>query len=116
MDSHGFTSITSKLNFMKLISIGTFCTVPLPPDPDPAGDLLTEELPAYPLPTEDSWPKLHELARELKRRAALMTAGSNLHNIHAMLYLVSAWEHLSDAAHAYAAHRMSLLYIAVMKR
>jgi hypothetical protein len=89
--------------------------IPPPPKPDQAWDLLNKELPTYPPPPEESWPKLHKLARELKRKAALMTAGRHLHDIHTVLHLVSAWEHLSDDARAYAADWMHLLYIAVTK-
>jgi hypothetical protein len=44
-----------------------------------------------------------------------MTAVRDLPDIHTVLYLVSASDHLSDAARLYTAHRMCLLYTAVAK-
>jgi hypothetical protein len=55
------------------------------------------------------------LAKELKRRATMMTAGRDLHDIHTVLHMVSALEQLPGSAKGYAAHRMSLLYITVTK-
>jgi hypothetical protein len=44
-----------------------------------------------------------------------MTAGRDLHDIHTILYLVSAWDNLTESAKAHAIHRMQLLYIAITK-
>jgi hypothetical protein len=45
----------------------------------------------------------------------MMTAGRDLHDIHTVLHMVSAWEQLLESAKGYAAHRMQLLYIAITK-
>jgi hypothetical protein len=45
----------------------------------------------------------------------MMTAGRDLHDIHTVLHMVSAWEQLPEPAKGYAAHRMRLLYIAITK-
>jgi hypothetical protein len=91
---------------------------PLPPNPKlAAGDWesLGDELPSRPGPPDESLPKLFKLAKELKRRAAMITAGRDLHDIHTILHMASAWEQLPEAAKGYAAHRMRLLYIAITK-
>jgi hypothetical protein len=75
-------------------------------------DTISEDLPAMPLLQDQSWPKL---AKKLKRKAAPMTAGRYLHDIHSILYLVAAWDNLTESAIAYATHRMRLLYIVVTK-
>jgi hypothetical protein len=49
------------------------------------------DLPSAPVIKEASWPKIFKLAKELKRRAALMTAGRDLHDIHKTLFLVAQW-------------------------
>jgi hypothetical protein len=82
---------------------------PVPPDTEFEWDLLAEDLPSYPPPAEASWQRLHKLVKELERRAFLMTAGRDLHDIHTLLYLVVTWDHLSEAARSYTAHRMRLL-------
>jgi hypothetical protein len=89
--------------------------------PDPAAydntdqeDLLLE-LPTSKPDDQDSWPRLFKLARELKRRAALMMAGRDLHGIQTVLHLVGDWASLHKAIRSYAAHRMRLLYIAITK-
>jgi hypothetical protein len=97
---------------------GPYSHRPLPPNPDlVAGDweALGDELPSRSGPADEALPKLYKLAKELKRRAAMMTAGRDLHDIHTILHMVSAWENLPDPARGYAAHRMRLLYIAITK-
>jgi hypothetical protein len=69
---------------------------------------IMEELPSAPVISEVSWPKLFKLARELKRRAALMTAGRDLHDIHTVLFLVAHWPQLQQPTRNYAAHRLRL--------
>jgi hypothetical protein len=87
----------------------------LPEEPDlPWTDLLTD------LPTVLEGPppepaKIFKMARELKRRAALMTAGRDLHDIHTVVYMAAHWEVLQPSARTYLTHRMRLLYIAVTK-
>jgi hypothetical protein len=51
----------------------------------------------------------------LKRRAALMTAGRDLHDIHTVLYMAAHWDLLQPSARTYLLRRMRLLYIAVTK-
>jgi hypothetical protein len=74
-----------------------------------------EELPSAPIIAEASWPKIYKLARELKRRAALMTSGRDLHDIHTVLFLVAHWTSLQHLARNYTAHRLRLLYVVVTK-
>jgi hypothetical protein len=91
---------------------------PLPSNPEQAaGEWATfgEELPTRPPPPEDGLAKLFKLAKKLKRRAAMMTAGRDLHDIHTVLHMVSAWEQLPESAKMYASHRIRLLYIAITK-
>jgi hypothetical protein len=82
-------------------------------DTDWEGLLL--ELPTSTPVDHNSWPKLYKLARELRRRAALMMAGRDLHDIHTLLHLVGHWPSLDNSTRAYTAHRMRLLYIAITK-
>jgi hypothetical protein len=84
-------------------------------DPELEWDTIAEELASYPVPLEQSGPKLYKLAKELKCCAALMTTSRDLQDIHRVHYLASAWEHLSDSVNAYTRHRMRLLYIAITK-
>jgi hypothetical protein len=72
------------------------------------------ELPTAPVVPEASWPKIYKLAK-LKRRAALMTAGRDMHGIHTVLFLVAQWPELQTPARNYTAHRPRLLYIAITK-
>jgi hypothetical protein len=76
---------------------------------------IMEDLPSAPAIQEASWIKIFKLAKELKRRAALMTAGRDLHDIHTVLFLVAQWPDLQQPAKNYTAHRLRLLYIAVTK-
>jgi hypothetical protein len=85
------------------------------PDLDITWPSVMEELPTAPIIMETSWPKIYKLAKELKRRAALITAGRDLHDIHTVLFLVAHWPHLIQPARNYTAHRLRLLYIAVTK-
>lgn len=50
-----------------------------------------------------------------KCRAAIMTTGRDLHDIHTLLHLVGHWAGLDNATRSYRAHRMRLLYIAIAK-
>jgi hypothetical protein len=59
--------------------------------------------------------KIFKLAKELKRRAALMTAGRDLHDIHTVIYMAAHWDTLHPTARSYLTRRMRLLYIAVTK-
>jgi hypothetical protein len=76
---------------------------------------IIEDLPAAPQLQESSWPKIFRLAKELKRRAQIMTAGRDFHDIHTVLYIVAQWADLLQPTRNYVAHRMRLLYIAVTK-
>jgi hypothetical protein len=76
---------------------------------------ILEDLPAAPLVSEAAWSKLFKLAKELKRRSLLMTAGRDLHDIHTVLYMAAHWPDLNQPAKNYLAHRMRLLYIAITK-
>jgi hypothetical protein len=88
---------------------------PRPMQPDPATyddtdwEGLLIELPTSPPIDHDSWPKLYNLAKELKGCAPLMTAGRDLHFIHTLLHLVGHWTSLDNSTHSYAA----LLNIAI---
>jgi hypothetical protein len=53
--------------------------------------------------------------KSFKRRATLMTAGRDMHDIHTTLFLVAHWPDLNQPACNYTAHRLRLLYIAVTK-
>jgi hypothetical protein len=57
---------------------------------------LLEDLPAAPPVLESLWVKIFKLAKELKRRTALMTAGRDLHDIHTVLYIVAQWPELQQ--------------------
>jgi hypothetical protein len=72
-----------------------------------------EGLPAASVLADQSWPKILKLVKELKRRAALVTAKRDLHDIHIVLYLVTHWEHLQWAAKNSTAHCLWLLYITI---
>jgi hypothetical protein len=56
-----------------------------------------------------------KLAREVKRWAAMMTAGCNLLDIQTTLHLLTHWDHLTQASRNYIAHQLHLLYIAMAK-
>lgn len=94
---------------------------PQPHAPDPAMYLdmewegLMTDLPASPPIAPESWTNIFKLAKELKRRAALMTAGRDLHGIHTILHLAAHWNSLDFVIRSYTAHRMRLLYTAVTK-
>jgi hypothetical protein len=92
---------------------------PMQPDPTAYEDTdwegLLLELPTSTPIDHDSWPKLFKLSRELKRRAALMTAVRDLHDIHTHLHLVRHWPNLGNPTKAYAVHRVRLLYVAITK-
>jgi hypothetical protein len=89
------------------------------PDSAPEQEMIwtsiMEELPAVPAIANTSWAKIYKLAKELRRRAAFMTAGRDLHDIHTVLFLVAHWIHLEQPARNYAAHRLRLLYVAITK-
>jgi hypothetical protein len=85
------------------------------PEPELLWEQLLEELPAAPPLQEASWPKVYKLARELKRRASLVTAGQDLHDIHTVIHTAAHWQHLQAATQHYTAHRMRLLYVAITK-
>jgi hypothetical protein len=69
-------------------------SVEVPNPAQAAGDwaFLGEELPTRPPPPEEGLAKLFKLAKELKWSATMMTAGRDLHDIHTVLHMVSAWE------------------------
>jgi hypothetical protein len=50
-----------------------------------------------------------------QRRASLITAGRDVHDIHTSIVFVAHWDHLQPYAGDYIAHRLRLLYIAVTK-
>jgi hypothetical protein len=85
------------------------------PEPELLWEQLLEELPASPPLQEVSWPKVYKLARELKRRASLMTVGRDLHDIHTVIHTAAHWQHLQPATKYYIVHRMRLLYVAITK-
>jgi hypothetical protein len=85
------------------------------PDMELHWEALLDELPAAPHLDDSSWPKVFKLAKELERRAALMTAGRDLHDIHTSIIFAAHWAHLQSYARNYIAHRLRLLYIATTK-
>jgi hypothetical protein len=89
----------------------------LPSDQVPEQDIpwssILDDLPAAPALSDASVEKIFKLAKELKRRTALMTAGRDLHDMHTTLYPVAHWEHLQETARNYTAHRLRLLYVEV---
>jgi hypothetical protein len=86
-----------------------------PPDKHPDRPAVMEDLLSAPAILDASWPKIFKLAKELKRRAAPMTAGRDLHDIHTVLLLVAHWDQLVPPPRNYTAHGLQLLYIAVTK-
>jgi hypothetical protein len=76
---------------------------------------LTQDIPPAPELANESWPKVHKLAREVKRPAAVITAGRDLHDIHTVLHLLAHWDTLHPVTRNYAAHRLRLLYVAITK-
>jgi hypothetical protein len=85
------------------------------PEDEPQWASILEDLPAAPVISESSWPKIYKLAKELKRRALLMTAGRDLHDIHTVLFMAAQWTELHQVTRNYVAHRMRLLHIAITK-
>jgi hypothetical protein len=83
---------------------------PTGPVDDPADwpDLLTD-LPSPPIGSSTPSARIYKLAKELKRRAVLMTAGRDVHDIHTVLHLAAHWEDLQPATRAYVAHKLRLL-------
>jgi hypothetical protein len=68
-----------------------------PPLPEEHFDLLAD-LPAV-LDGPPVIPiKIFKLAKELKRRAVLMTAGRDLHDIHTVIYMAAHWDTLHPTA------------------
>jgi hypothetical protein len=55
--------------------------------------------------------ELLKLANELKRPAALMTAGHDRDDIHTVLVVAAHWQDLNTVARRYTARRMRRLYI-----
>jgi hypothetical protein len=76
---------------------------------------LVNDLPSPPIGTPAPALRIYRLAKELKRRAAKMTEGRDLHDIHTVLHLAAHWEVLQSVTRAFLAHRIRLLYIAVTK-
>jgi hypothetical protein len=64
---------------------------------------------------EDSHGKVYKLAKEVKRREALMIAGRDLHDVNTILHLIGHWNELQPLTQNYAAHCLHLLYIAITK-
>jgi hypothetical protein len=59
-----------------------------PPQEDIQWTPIMDEFPTAPTINNASWPNIFKLVREVKRRAALMTADRDLHDIHTVLFLV----------------------------
>jgi hypothetical protein len=76
---------------------------------------LLQDLPLAPQLQPASISKIFKLAKEVKRRAQVITSGRDLHDIHTVLYLIGHWEFLEPIAQHYAAHRLRLLYVAITK-
>jgi hypothetical protein len=76
---------------------------------------LLQDIPTAPPLAEDSHGKVYKLAEEVKKRAALITAGRDLHDIHTVLHLIGHWNELQPTTQNYAAHRLRLLYVAITK-
>jgi hypothetical protein len=85
------------------------------PEPELLWDQLLDELPSAPVLPEASLPKVYKLARELKRRATLVTSDRGLHDIHTVIHAAAHWHHLQPLTQNYIAHRMRLLYIVITK-
>jgi hypothetical protein len=82
---------------------------------DATWEELLVDLPLAPELPAASIPKILKLAKEVKRRSQVITAGRDLHDIHTVLYLIGHWNALQPPAQHYAAHRLRLLYVAITK-
>jgi hypothetical protein len=69
---------------------------------------LVDDLPPAPELTPVAASRLLKLAREVKRLAALMTTGRDLHDIHTLLHWIAQWPQLPETTQRYAAHRLKL--------
>jgi hypothetical protein len=63
------------------------------------------DIPAAPVLLPESHIKIFRLAKEVNRRAGLMTAGRDLHHNNTVLHLLTHWQTLSPSTRNYAAHR-----------
>jgi hypothetical protein len=82
---------------------------------DAAWEDLLVDIPLAPELTPASIPKILKLAKEVKRRSQVITAGRDLHDIHTVLYLIGHWNALQPSAQHYAAHRLRLFYVAITR-
>lgn len=73
---------------------------------------IMEDLPTAPVVPETSWFKIFKLAKELKRRATLTTAGRDMHDIHTVLFFcrrTMAWP-TSSSHKLHSSPTMATLY------